>query len=360
MASKQFRGSILVSPQMADDFKLISGIGPALTNRLHDAGIRTFTQLAAHSPARLAASISGLSVKRITRQDWIGQARKLASIKPRPKRHKKETAIPTIRQHYENFTIEFLMDEKKVARRTRVVHVQSGDVDTWAKWDTERLIDFLARHTEARLRYARAVILTNIKPKLTPQPLLLTKQPSEPIAEASRISPVNTSTENLNSRPSLEISGSSPQVTVSAGNLLSGNAPQQLPSPPLSAPSIRKIHLIKWETLLSKTNQTLRNLPHDRPFDVKLTLDLTNASLSDISPIACTASLYAKKLGGGHRQVIGETQSTMPYLNIIDLTIGNATLVQGLYRLDALVRLTSDDATAGLTALLKGDLLQVY
>ncbi|HYX49416.1 MAG TPA: helix-hairpin-helix domain-containing protein, partial [Ktedonobacteraceae bacterium] len=63
-----------------DDLKLINGIGPAVENRLNDVGIYTYAQLAALSPADIAAAVAGLagqSAERITKQDWIGQARSL-------------------------------------------------------------------------------------------------------------------------------------------------------------------------------------------------------------------------------------------------------------------------------------------
>ena len=65
-----------------DDLKLIHGIGPAVEKRLNGVGIYTFTQLAVLSPADIAAAIAdlaGLSSERIIKQDWVGQARKLAA-----------------------------------------------------------------------------------------------------------------------------------------------------------------------------------------------------------------------------------------------------------------------------------------
>jgi predicted flap endonuclease-1-like 5' DNA nuclease len=64
-----------------NNLKLIDGIGPDVENRLHRVGIFTFAQLANLSPADIAAAIAGLaglSAGRIVKQDWIGQARKLA------------------------------------------------------------------------------------------------------------------------------------------------------------------------------------------------------------------------------------------------------------------------------------------
>ncbi len=76
-----------VEPPGADDLKLINGIGPAVETRLHRVGIFTFAQLAALSPADLAAAVAdltGLTAERISKQDWIGQARELAQQRALP------------------------------------------------------------------------------------------------------------------------------------------------------------------------------------------------------------------------------------------------------------------------------------
>jgi hypothetical protein len=49
------------------------------------------------------------------------------------------------RQRYATFTLEFLLDEESQTRRTRVVHIQSGNEQTWAGWQEGRLINFLTR-----------------------------------------------------------------------------------------------------------------------------------------------------------------------------------------------------------------------
>src|SRR3974377_2437560 len=89
----------------ADDFSLIQGIGPAINARLHEAGIRTFAQLAACSPESIAATVTVRSAKGIVKEDWIGQARKLSS-KAASVAHKAGETISDTRQHYATFTVE--------------------------------------------------------------------------------------------------------------------------------------------------------------------------------------------------------------------------------------------------------------
>jgi len=62
-----------------DDLKQLSGVGPALEKKLHDAGVTTFAQIAAWTEEDVAAMDEKLSFKgRIEREGWIAQAAELA------------------------------------------------------------------------------------------------------------------------------------------------------------------------------------------------------------------------------------------------------------------------------------------
>ncbi|MCI5112107.1 MAG: 50S ribosomal protein L21 [Marivita sp.] len=64
----------------ADDLKLLSGVGPALEKKLHEAGITSFAQIAAWTDADVEEFGEKLSFKgRIEREGWIEQAKELAS-----------------------------------------------------------------------------------------------------------------------------------------------------------------------------------------------------------------------------------------------------------------------------------------
>ncbi len=70
------------SPQpAADDMQKIAGIGPALATRLAEAGVSRYRDLASFTQERLGAVVH-VSPERIAGQDWIGQARRLASDVP--------------------------------------------------------------------------------------------------------------------------------------------------------------------------------------------------------------------------------------------------------------------------------------
>lgn len=60
----------------ADDLTRISGVGPVLVQKLNDAGITSFAQIAAFTAEDVARIDEQLNFKgRIERDDWIGQAK---------------------------------------------------------------------------------------------------------------------------------------------------------------------------------------------------------------------------------------------------------------------------------------------
>ena len=71
--------SIAQTPTSHDNLRLISGIGPALEQKLCDAGITSYSQIAALTPAEIT-DLEANIVKftgRIKRDDWIDQAQLL-------------------------------------------------------------------------------------------------------------------------------------------------------------------------------------------------------------------------------------------------------------------------------------------
>ncbi len=66
----------------ADDLKKLSGVGPALEKKLHEAGVTTFAQIAGWKEADIADMDEKLSFKgRIEREGWVEQAARLAAEK---------------------------------------------------------------------------------------------------------------------------------------------------------------------------------------------------------------------------------------------------------------------------------------
>ena len=68
--------------ETADDLKRISGVGPKLEGVLNDLGFYHFDQIAKWGPGEVAWVDARLKFKgRITRDDWIGQAKAIAAEK---------------------------------------------------------------------------------------------------------------------------------------------------------------------------------------------------------------------------------------------------------------------------------------
>ena len=69
-----------VAADGADDLKTLSGVGPALEKKLHEAGVTTFAQIAAWTDTDIAEMDEKLSFKgRIEREGWVDQAKALIS-----------------------------------------------------------------------------------------------------------------------------------------------------------------------------------------------------------------------------------------------------------------------------------------
>lgn len=74
------RPAAIDRPDVPDDLKKISGIGPKLESVLNGLGVWTYTQIAAWNAPEIAWVDDYLAFKgRIGRDDWIGQAAKLAA-----------------------------------------------------------------------------------------------------------------------------------------------------------------------------------------------------------------------------------------------------------------------------------------
>ena len=338
MARKQSRILNTVPSIKPDDFRLIKGIGPVLAGRLYDAGVCTYKQLAFLSPAKLAEMVTGLSGNQISRQDWNGQARKLATKKKQPKPSPKDRPKRSISQHYENFTIEFLVDEKHAVRRTRVAHIQSGDADTWAGWEARQLVGFLARHTGVRVPVER---------------------PEKQAYQAALNGDVQIRHGELQTTEP-EIRASPPPYTASAGHEIpvKETAPPALQFP-VAAPQASTFCIRKLEVMTPGSDHPVNFLRQDQPYLIRLTLDLTEMNEPGDLPFLYKASVFARQLGGT-RHSIGEIVSTLKFSKSVNLDINGIALPPGTYRLEAFAEIRYDEATPGPAASLKGGLLQVH
>ena len=107
MTRKRSTALRLKTTEPEDDFTRIKGIGLTITAQLHRSGVRTFAQLAATSPEKLATFVKSRSADRIAKENWVGRARHLAA-KLTPARVHSASLPARHSQHYETFTVELL------------------------------------------------------------------------------------------------------------------------------------------------------------------------------------------------------------------------------------------------------------
>lgn len=70
------------APEKTDDLKQITGVGPALEEKLNKLGVYTLAQVASWTPDQIAWIDDTLNFKgRVERDDWVGQAELLAAGK---------------------------------------------------------------------------------------------------------------------------------------------------------------------------------------------------------------------------------------------------------------------------------------
>lgn len=123
-----------------DNLQTISGIGKTVENALHKKNIKNFSDIANRSDTELSA-LTGISAKRIERENWQGQAKKL--IKKQKSELKDE---PSNGQHYATYNVKFLLEADNQVRYTHITYVQKQKKGSWAGWDTQQMISFFEEH----------------------------------------------------------------------------------------------------------------------------------------------------------------------------------------------------------------------
>lgn len=337
MTRKQSYTSRPAKPPEADDLKLIDGIGPAVEKRLHRVGIFTFAQLSTLSPADIAAAvmgIAGLSAERITKQDWILQARKLA-LQSTSTEMPKEAEASIEHLHEATFTIKFLLDEENEVNSTHIVHMQSAAEQSWSGWQETQLVRFLALYANPRLQPVGIVAPLTGEAE-SPAPIVTKSEPPKPeVEEVATSAPVVDEIE--------------PPAPVSHMN----NAANPL-------------HLSKPQIVLSDTHVPQNMLRTDQPYEVHFTLHLVPAMTSPTSTLNYTALAYGWTVDQWIRHPIGVVQGTIRPSEEITATIRGALLPQGTYWLEAeaLATLTPalQEISPGqeLLATVKGHLFEIY
>jgi predicted flap endonuclease-1-like 5' DNA nuclease len=341
-------------PPRIDDLKLINGVGPGVEKRLHGVGIFTFAKLAEFSPTDIAAAVAdlyGMSAERIVKQDWIGQASKLAAESTVSESFKNDVEAPTVTEqnvtitapveppttsehapdeapssespkdatpstvdyHPATFTVELLLDEHNNVHSTHVLHVQSKREHTWMDWPKAELIDFLEQSAGVNILSVEPVLASAEEPEQSP----------ELVAE---------------SMPS------------------TGEAAQ----PELSG----MLHLRDLKITGTESAGSRRILSHEQPLDAHLVLDLSEITVPGNTSLNYKAAIYGKSRNSSG-QLVGEAEGNIKLADkTVIIKVTGDPLEEGIYRLAATVVLTQPGMKPiikrGMLAVIDGGHVQIY
>jgi hypothetical protein len=287
--------------QPTDDLKRIKRISREAEHTLHAADVRTFEALALMSPDEIAEIVS-ISPQRIARENWTGQARKLAEERS-PAGIEQSGDSSEERPRYETFTVRLSVGEANQVINTTVTRVMDEREARWAGWQTSRLLDFLSEY--ANLGEEDGAVPPPAEPT-----------PTAPVAAEAAPSPGDT-------RPEV------PAARKPEGQVTP--APSPAPTP------IGRLRELEVVSLAS--GQPQRLLARAEPFTVRLMLDLQEAGTSGEQPLEYAATISAKRFDGGRWQTAGRGSGTLAGTGTAIVETRSDGLPPGLYRLEVTVRL---------------------
>ena len=128
---------------------------------------------------------------------------------------------------------------------------------------------------------------------------------------------------------------------------------------PISSPRLSQI-----ETVLNGSHAPHNFFTRDKPFNVHLTLELSNVSVPAETQFSYRAFIYSKSLEGRPHQVIGETSGIITSTHKATIIIEGIALPKGTYRLKAMVILnpitTKPSPQSSLVVSKESDLLLIF
>lgn len=271
-----------------DDLRKIDGVGRRFEQRLWDAGIFTYEDLAQRTPKEIAAVLApmaGISPERIA-----SQARELAGSPP-------EAPVP--RQHYAAFHVEFLLESDNSVRRTKVHQHQTDARDAWSGWDEERLLSFLRDRI--------------------PLPAAATP------ADATGVEPIEAQTDEPTQAEIIDQEPAS--VEPAPADQVSTPAPDWLPSWSLSIEEFAPI----------RDGQPSHTLSPNEPSSVGLTMRINPTGTPIHNTFDFSATVAARRFGGHDRSPLGTTHGTILVSDPVSVEVTGPALPADLYRLVATV-----------------------
>ena len=266
-----------------DDFRKIDGVGRRVEQRLWDAGIFTYNDLARRTPEEIAAVLAPMAG--ISAEHIVSQARELAGLPP-------EVSGP--RQHYAAFHVEFLLESDNSVRRTKVQQHQTDARDAWSGWDEQRLLSFLRDRIPL--------------PAAAPPADAPGLEPSQ--AQADEAAQTTRDQGPASIEPAPAAQGSAP-------------APDWLPSWSLGIEELAPVRDGKRSRILSP----------NEPSSVRLTMRINPIGTPIRDTFDFSATIVARRFAGHDRLPLGATQGTVRGSDPISAEVTGPALPVDLYRL---------------------------
>jgi hypothetical protein len=302
MAGKRFDKSQPVEPPNSDDLKLINGIGRVVENRLHERSVYTFAQLSALSPADIAAAVAdvaGLTAERIIKQDWIGQARRLAALQKeaeQPQGTKTEPAPPVAQESGFSPAIpeEAALAPAVLPEPASVIPEVADDIAPVAD-EQESGSVFVQKEVSTPATVAEVELSPVRSEQVGPALTIITEQEIE------------TQAVILAADAGI---GSSGVLRLSKMDMIQGD-------------------LLEWQG----------GIRQDEPFRIDITLDLIEVVLPATTVFDYKAYIHSRSLEGFVRQLVGEASGRITSADSISIHVKPTTLPKGACVLQALVTL---------------------
>lgn len=337
MAAKQTAPAPEPLPPGADDLELINGIGPVNARRLYAIGVTTFAQLAALQPEELVRRLNGqtgLTVTRIIKDDWIGQAARLAAARPAVEVVEASAGMiagpvasspaEAPQQLHPSFRLSFVLNPDQSVERTLFTYTLPEGVEkqvSWTGWDADQLLKQIIRRSKLRLAdVERASSLLSSTP------------------EASAPMPVDAVPVQISPRERAEAA-----LAAAAA--------------PTLGPRLRS------SALVAPPGDERRRLVSELgSYRVALELELGDTLMEGERPVQYLLTIYARPMGSLARQQLGSASGSIGSEGVIQIVTAARRLRPGLFRLevDLQVSAASDAPPGPTSANLRGDLVCIY
>lgn len=391
-----------MQPPKADDLKLINGIGPAVEKRLKGIGIFSFAQLAALSPADLAAAVAdltGLSTERIIKQDWIGQASKLAAgsvafdveagvpIEPLKPKEQAQIDTPLVEPEQTHAMAieeasskaldapkevevpalnELLVTSTADLEPLATVSVEETHADEFVEEPGKMAVPTMEHYHEATFTIELLIDETN---SIQNMHVLHIQSKREHTwtgwQKTELIDFLSDSAEiNITSDEPTPPYAEEPIHTKEPDHAFKGIIENKPLTPSEAEPRLTgHLHLRDMEIVGVTSDSHRKTLVRDTPFAVRLTLDLTEIAVPDNTFLNYKASIYGKSRGSRSGYGVGEAEGTIEAVDRITINVEGSPLASGTYRMAATVMIalpgTKLTVKPGTTAVI-GVMLEVY